>query len=709
MPFSIGEVDTLLNPTSIAVVGASENSIWSREIVRNLRTLGFAGTVHLVNPKRATAFGQQTYPSIKHIPVKVDHALLLTPAETVPSILEDALASGVRAATVVAAGFQEAGERGAALAKQIKEFCETHRIALVGPNCYGFLNYFTKSFLTRSPLFDVRAGGKIGMSFQSGGLAVATAQCSHARGIALGIAVSSGNELVVNANDYYEYFLSRDDIAVIGGTLERIPEPERFAEIATRARKLGKPVVVLKFGRSTLGQQLAVAHTGSVAGSDVVADTFLRDLGVIRVESIEELVDTAGLLAEYGWPKGRSTFFPAFSGGICGLIAELAEPAGIDLRPIDTGLRDTLATITGLTPDVVHNPFDGTTQAVPYLREILEAVSDPKKHDVVLMNLNEPRDEKDDGRGKMDFATVLVKMRERGVYVAGFEAVALEPTEYGIKAMRGVGVPMLRGRDGAKALGNAMWYGVRRAELEGEAPSAPPSAPLEDGLLRDGVLSERESKEVVSRYGIALPMERLVTSPDAAIAAAAEIGFPVVLKIVSSDIAHKSEVGGVLMGLNDREAVRAGYETVLRNAATYKPDAKIEGVLVCESIQGGMEFFIGVTSDEALGHIVVAGLGGIYVEILSDVVTMTPPISRQRAAEQLRKLKSAPILAGARGKNPLDFEAFVDAVVGVGQLAHANRSRIAEVDINPLFVLEKGRGVRAADALVVVKPGRSLA
>lgn len=712
MVFTPDEIDVLLNPTSVALVGASENSVWAQAMMANLRQPGSGVQVHMVNPRRDTAFDQPSHPTISDVPAAIDHALVITPAATVPSVLEDVLASGVRATTVVAAGFQEAGDEGRALASEVKSFCDEHRIALIGPNCFGFANFLTRVLLIRNPFEGLRAGGPIGMSFQSGGLNLATCQAAYARGIDLGFSVSSGNELVVDANDYYEYFLTRDDIRVMGGTLERIPDPERFADIASRARVAGKPIVVLKLGRSAQMQRLAMAHTGSVAGADVVVDTFLRDLGVIRVDSVEELVDTAGLLADHGWPLGPRTFFTSFTGGVCGLLADQAAPAGVELTELPEPVRGSLSETTGLSS--VLNPFDITTEGLPHVPQILDTIAGSGAYDVAMIYTGDPRIP-DDLPQLESLAAELLAVRERGLFVASFSGVELEPTEFGVGAMKELGIPFLRGQSGVGALGHAIWYGRRLAEIAEESAQpvilpaiVPAIAPARAGPLldgRSGALSETDSKALMAAYGIATPAEELATSADEAARIASRLGFPVVLKVVSADVPHKSDAGGVLVGLADAEAAAKGYAQILANAAQHVPEARIDGVLVCEMVTEAAEFFVGITSDDALGPIVVAGLGGVYIEIIKDAVAAVPPITPARAAELLRSLKSAPLLDGARGRPPLDLEAFAEAFATVSRIAAAHRGIITELDINPLFVLPDGQGVRAADALVVVRGG----
>lgn len=704
MPFTPDEMHSLLNPTSIAVVGASDKSVWSTQIVDNLTRFGFAGQLHMVNPRHESVLGRESHASIGAIPAAVDHALVVAPAATLKSVLPDAAAAGVRGITVVASGFEESGDE---FTSWVRDFCLENRIALIGPNCFGFANFFSKAFVTRNTFEGVRPPGPIGLAFQSGGLNLDACKIAHARGIDLGFSVSSGNELVVDTNDYYEYFLQREDIRVIGGSLERIPDPDRFADIADRARIQGKPLVVLKLGRSEIAQTLAVAHTGSIAGADAVVDTFLRDVGVIRVDSIDELVDTAGLLGRGHWPRGPRSFFLSFTGGTCGLFSDLAEGTGMVLEPVSDGLRSEIADVTGLAPGAVHNPLDPTTEGIHHLESILEAVVRSGDYDTVLLHTSEPRSSEAVPLAQT-FIETLRSVRDQGLFVAAFGGVQIDPTEVGIAATREWGVPYVHGPIGVRALDNAVKYGRIQASMrERFVPSVGiPDRDEVAALLSDSgpSISEVTSKKLFDLYGIASPLEGLALTENEAVEIATRVGFPVVLKIVSKDIGHKSDAGCVLLGVKDEAGVREGYRTVLANARAHAPGGHVDGVLVAEEITGAAEFFLGITGDDAMGPVVVAGLGGIYVELLRDTVSALVPVSPERAKQLLMTLRSAPMFAGARTGVSLDLDAFALAMSRVSWLAHENRSRLAELDINPLFVRPEGLGVRAADGLVVLKP-----
>ncbi|MET0767626.1 MAG: CoA-binding protein, partial [Aeromicrobium sp.] len=354
----------LLNPRSIALVGASDESPWSQGFMKNLRT--FDGEIHLVNPRRQEAFGRKVAPSLADIGRPVDHAAVLVAASRVPDVLRDAAAAGVRSATVIASGFGEGDGAGTVFADEVAEICAEHDIAIIGPNCYGFNNY-AGTYISRFMIDVPDQPGTIGLSFQSGQLGAATADAASARGIHLRYVVSSGNELVVDTNDYLEYFLGSDDVTVMGGVFERIPDPERFERIALAAIDAGKPIVALKPGRSAAASRIAVAHTGAVTGADAITDAYFEDLGIIRVGSVEELAETAGLLAKRGWPQGARTAFFGFSGGASELFADEADGTSIVLEPHTPETLAKLAEVSTLPASVIHNPFDMTVDgAVHY-------------------------------------------------------------------------------------------------------------------------------------------------------------------------------------------------------------------------------------------------------------------------------------------------------------------------------------------------------
>ena len=709
MSVSPARMHELLNPESVAVVGASDDSPWSQGFMHNLRS--FTGDIFLVNPRRQTAFGQRTFPSLRDISDPVDHAVLLVAAPRVAGVLEDAAAAGIRSATVIASGFGEAGEQGRALSHEIADIAARHDMAVIGPNCYGFNNY-AGTYISRFNIDVPNEPGSIGMSFQSGQLGAATADAASARGVHLRYLVSSGNELVVDTNDYLEYFIDNDDISVTGGVFERIPDPERFERLAMRALDLGKPIVVLKPGRSAAASRIAIAHTGAVTGADGITDAFLRDLGVIRVSSVEELAETAGLLAQRGWARGNRTVFVGFSGGAAELFAEQSDGTAISLEPHSPRMLQELADISTIDPAVIHNPFDLTVDGAVHYEEIVEALAASGEYDVIVSQGTPQRSfEAPDPVGgavarRQRYTSALMAAADKHEVLATFLETSDHQPGIGVFSTPPPnGAHYVLGNNGVRAISNAIDYGVRRGALRAR-PASTDRVEVNRSLVPDlrghaGPMSEVQSKSLVKAYGIPTTEDIFAASRDEAVGAAASVGYPVVLKAVAADLAHKSDAGGVVLGLQGPEDVAAAWDSIVASVARHSPGSRVEGVIVSRYVVGGTEFIAGVQNDPHLGPVVVAGVGGIFVEILKDVVLIRPPFSVEEAVAALDRLRSAPLLDGTRGRPALDKRAFADALCRLGQLALDHRSSLLELDINPVFVFPAGRGVLAVDALAV--------
>jgi acetyltransferase len=658
----------------------------------------------MVNPSRNEVFGQPCYPSVTAVPATIDHAVILVAAHRVCAVVSDCVEAGVTSATVVGSGFGEAGPEGQKLSESLRTLCEASGMAIVGPNCFGF-NNFKGIYVSRYVVSGPSIQGQIGFSFQSGQLGAGVMDAAHVRGIKLAYGVSSGNELVVDWNDYQEYFLSCPEIKVIGGVLERIPDPSRFTTLAMRALEMGKPIVVLKPGRSNAAEQIALSHTGSITGSDAIADAFLRDLGVIRVESLEELAETAGLLATRGWPVGGRTSYVGFSGGAAELFADQANGSVLEVNPHSPAVHEELSRITGIRMRDIHNPFDMTADGMPLFDAAVEAIASSGDIDIIVSQ-GTPRRERDaelDVRGESRAAreralsTIAAKFEKFAVFLdtsdtqPGDAVFGHETEAQAFYALGFIGV---------RAIINATTYGVARNYLlESETPPDVPDINLPE--FPSGPLSEQQSKGLLEAYGIAATSDEHVDSVDGAVRAAEHIGYPVVIKIDAKNALHKSEVGGVRVGLEHEEAIRQAYDEMLADVRSRDPDISIQGVVVCPQIMGGLEMLCGVVSDPNLGPAVVVGFGGVFVELFNDVAMGTLPITRKKAHRMLHSLRGYDVLKGARGQAGFDTSAVVDVLVRLGAMAGALGDRLAELDINPLFVLHSG--VVAGDALAVLR------
>lgn len=703
---SADTVRALLNPTSIAVVGASEDSMWATSFFNNLTKWNYPGRLHLVNPRRDQVYGQKAYPSVEAIPEPVDHALIVVRAALVPSVLEDCGRAGVRGATIVASGFNEEGEEGSKLAEQVLTVARRYGIEATGPNCYGFVNFEASTVLSRNYLEVMPAKpGRISMVFQSGQLNQSACSSAEQRDIGMRYSVSSGNELITDANDYFEFFLEDEGTAVIGGALEQIPDPRRFERIAHRALELGKPIVLLKLGASEAASKVAASHTGAVTGDAAVVEAYLRELGVIVVSDIDRLVETAGLLDRQGWPEGGRTVFAGTSGGAGEYFADLADGTSIRFTDYHPDTRTELAEIIRTSEDRVLNPLDMTATGGGELVAVTSALTKRDDFDVLILMAEELRSVDVQGERAVKvithFNSVADDLRRQGVYALLASPIDRPVTPLGREVRAKHPVTYLHGSVGVEALHHAIAYGTdRQQKLERVAAIIDSrGVSVTQTSDRGGAWSEVESKAFLDGNGIAVTRDLRASSEDEALAAANELGYPVVLKLESPHVAHKSEIGGVVVGIRtDAELIEARRGILARAADAY-PDRSFDSVLVCEQITGATELIVGAIVDPDLGPVIMVGAGGIYVEVMKDAALSLPPVDPEIAERMVRSLKMWPILAGARGKKPADLEALKKLLVATSDMVVSLGGQLSELDINPVFV--SADRVVAGDALIV--------
>lgn len=700
------QVHDLLNPSSIAIVGASERSAWSSAFIKNLDAFGYGERIYMVNSRADRVFGRPAYDNVSAVDAPLDHALIAVPAAATLEVLADCVTAGVRSVTAIASGFSEAGPSGQALAAQVASFCDLNDVALIGPNCYGFVNFDSGAVVSRNWLEAEPVGGAISMTFQSGQLNLSAYGLGLGAGIDFRYLISSGNELVVDTNDYFEYFIDDPGTRVLGGAIERVPDPARFESLALRAAEAGKPIVLCKLGRSEVGQRVAAAHTASVAGVDVVVDTFLRDLGVVVVPSLEELVQTAGVLAHVGPARGRRTVFLGGSGGSGGYFADQVDRRGVELVELSGDLRNQLAADTGLTVDSIGNPFDLTASGFDQLPKVVDTLRKSGEVDVIVAQGEQPRSADVQGQAHLDYVdghmAALKAANEAGAWACFVTTAAREPSATGREMARARGVHYLLGEPGAHSLRHVVEYAANAAEAVARgtyrrSALAAPSVP--DLLARGHSLSESESMAVLEAAGIPVPRQAVAQSADEATKLAVDTGDTVVLKIASRDILHKSDIGGVAVGV-PIDQVGAVFDDIIASARKAQPNANIDGVLVAEHVPAGVELLLGVVVDPSIGPIVVVGAGGILVEIAGDVATAVPPFSPDRALDMLRTLKIWPVLQGIRGSSAADIDATALTISKFSHLVAGLADRVRTVEINPLVALPEGLGVRALDAVI---------
>ncbi|MCC6179541.1 MAG: acetate--CoA ligase family protein [Chloroflexi bacterium] len=710
----------LLRPRSVAVIGASPNASFVTQIFSSLLRYGYPGTLVAVNPKYQRVMDVPCYPSVLDVPNDLDLAIIGVAHRLVPSVLEQCERKGVGAVCVVTSGFGEiAAEAGADRQKGIAAWSTRTGIPLTGPNCLGLLNAHER-FVALPPYWRETIAGEVGVILQSGMMAPTITMPLVARGIGLSCAVTTGNEAALEAADLIRYFASDPQTRVIASFAEQIKTPSAFIAACEAAAVAGKPIVMLKIGRSEGARRAARAHTGSLVGADDVTDLMLRRLGVTRVASVDELVETVALFHTRKLPKGRGVAVISVSGGVGGLLSDQAQEIGIEFPPLP---EETARKLVEVVPEFgsVGNPLDVTGQGVFETRILdasLDYLSEAPGVDVVVHARGWP--------AKLDRSLALGQALERAVerhpevlylvlsmgggklYDGPYaHTAAVEPFD------RIDGVPFLQSsEEGLRAIASLIRYAeFQRRRAEDRVAGAPPrrasveAAERARALVRQAngrPLTERESKDVLTLYGIRTTRERLVTTVEDAREAAVEIGYPVVLKIESPDVLHKTEIGAVALNLEDAEAVRIGFARIEASARQHAPNADIRGVLVQEMApRGGVEMILGMARDPQWGPVVACGIGGTLVEVLQDRQLLLPPVGTAEARAALDGLRGARLLEGVRGAEPCDVAALTDALVRFSELCADLGDLVDEIDVNPLIVLKSGQGVMAVDALVV--------
>jgi acyl-CoA synthetase (NDP forming) len=696
-------VAAILNADSLALVGATESSAWSAALIANLTGLGFEGKLHLVNPRHQSQFGRPCHPSVAAIGEPVACAYVMTATEAVPAVIDDLAAAGVPAAVLLTAGYGETGPEGAELERALVERSRRAGIAIQGPNCLGFVNYRRRTAAYALPVPPPLIAGRVAFVTQSGALLLHLHRLAQNRGIGLSHLISSGNEAMLDASDFIEFLLDDPETTVVGAMLEGIRNPERFLAAADRALAVGKPLVVLKSGGSPAAARSATAHTGALAVEDRVIDAVFRQKGVVRVRSLEELVETCALLAASRLPEGRRVAMLTASGGACSLLGDLA--AGTRLEVPDFG-PETKAALKEILPvfGTPQNPLDTTGLIVldmSLLPRSLAAIG--AGFDAALVVWDPPRDAGlSPERTESRLRAVADAVRSSPIPAFLTSYVASELTAFGQAAVVRHGVHFSNGMELAvRALDAAVGYAENRRRLLAKGTPPAPAAGVEP--VGSGPLSELMSLRLLGGGGIPVPPERVARSPLEAARMGREAGFPVVLKVNSADIRHKTEVGAVRLHCLTPEEAASAYRDIVAAVAMNAPGARIDGVLVNRQVFPVAELIAGIATDPHFGPMLLVGLGGIFVEVLSDFALRMPPIDFDDAVDMLSELRGRAVLEGARGAPRGDVHAAAVALVRLGRMAVEHRDRVEAIDLNPLFVLPDGEGVLAGDALVILR------
>lgn len=678
-------VAPLLKPESVAIVGASETggSGWSRVLFHNLKDAGFPARTYLINPRREELWGEKVYPDFGALPERVDCALVIVQAPLVVDVMRDGIDHGLKSACIYASSFGEGrkgigAERGAALKKLIDEA----KLPVCGPNCMGMFS------LTRDLLLYPRRrpsylrSGPVGIVFHSGGtLGYWYAQAAQ-RGLGFSYGVSCGNEFGLDAADYLNFLAEDPDTRIIVGMLESIRRPDAFMAAARKAFDAGKPVIVMKLGRTELGKEQAKTHTGAVAVDDAVFGAMCERYGILRCATIDEMADFALAFTQGRLPRGRRLGIVTSSGGATGIALDAVGDAGATLAKLAPETEARIETL--ITEDVdVYNPMDAgprlATDVINYCKVCGHFASDDEV-DILAIQGRVPGP--DDSVKAPDPYIELLGATDKPVL--GFTRMAQNADDALRSFQRDTGLPVLMGIPTVVRAMQALVQYAERREIG--IPTLPEPRGRKENLAHDRIAA------TLASYGLPAPRQIFAETPEAAGKAATEIGFPVALKVVSPAISHKTEFGGVRLGLADSAKVIAEAHDLRRAMSEYD----LSGFLVQEMVEG-LEMLIGVREDPQFGPLVVVGLGGVFVELMRDVSLRLAPVDENGARAMFRELRGARALKGFRGKPARDEQALAGAVAGLSQFYLDHRPWLAEIEINPLMVLANGEGVRAVD------------
>lgn len=711
----MNDLEFLFSPRSVAVVGASSDA---RRIgglpIRYLREGGFRGNLYPVNPNRDFVQGLRAYPSLAAIDGPIDCAIVALPQEDVLAALRQAATRGVRSAVVFSTGFAEIGQEGRERQREITRIARESGMRVLGPNCLGVFNANAGAYLTFSGSFSDAVGrtGRLALVSQSGGYAGQLVHIARKRGLAFGLWATTGNEADIEAGEMLRYMADHDGVDVIVAYLEGVRSRSSFIAGLEAAQRKHKPVVVLKVGRSPAGAAAAASHTEALAGEDELYDTVFRMHGVHRAYSTEELLDVAYAASLRRFPRNAGLAVLTHSGGVGALAADYGADHGLDLPPTPAPVR---AAIRALVPNAsAANPVDLTaaaSQDAQLLGRCLRLIGQAGACDsiFVFIGLLASLPQVEEG--------ILHGLREAARALPGkvLAAAVLGPPELVARYEEAGFLVFEEPARAIVALAALARFSRAWGQFEAMTSEAAPGAPAIRNQARavlppaaDAVaaahrsLSEVEAKRIVSQAGIRVPEERVVTSAEQAAEAAASMGCPLALKIVSPDLAHKSDVGGVVLGLQAHQVAGAARDMDAR-IARERPDARREGFLLTPMVQGGVEFFLGARRDPALGPVLTIGFGGTAVELYRDVVTCLAPIDDEVVLKLIRTLRGYPLLAGFRGRPPGDRRALAGAAAALSRF-FASHPQFACIEINPLLVLSEGAGVLALDAVVRLAP-----
>jgi acyl-CoA synthetase (NDP forming) len=707
------DIRFIFTPASIAIVGASADPrSFGGFVLANLERFGYPGQIHLVSRSSTEINGRNCVATIDQLPKGIDLAVLAIPEGGVLDAVGALAARGVRAAVLFASGYAEAGEEGVAKQQALAAAAKAAGILLVGPNCMGFTNFADRVPLTFEPIEAppmVTEPG-IGVVAQSGFMAANLRDALVSRGLPVRAIFSTGNEVSVSIEDVLAHYIADSQVSVITVYVEQIRRPALFLQLAEQARAAGKPIVLLMPGRSERAREAAQSHTGALAGDHASATAALQRQAVVVVESLDELFDASAILVRHPRPASGGLAFMTGSGALKNIALDFADDIDLALPALTAA---TTAQLKSMLPAyaVAENPLDYTTIGVRQpglIGEIVDVMLADASIGSLLLCI--PVGPMVAQRDKAEhIVPALARAGKPAVLVLTGDAGPIEP--FFLDAIRASGVPFFRSADRAlRALRRIADYSeaLQRAERASRVPLAA-AIPLPGAVPANGIFAEYQGKAWLAQACLAVPQGELASSADHAVAVARRIGFPVVLKAQASELPHKSDVGGVLVGLADEAALRAGWDQLFASVKHHRPELVLDGALVEAMGPRGLELVVGAKRDADWGPVVLVGLGGIWIEALKDVRLIPADMAEEDIVVELTRLKAAVVLRGIRGSAAVDLQAIAKVVAQVGAQMRAN-PELLEIDINPLVAYAQGSAqpVLALDALVVARPAHAL-
>jgi acyl-CoA synthetase (NDP forming) len=699
----LSSIHHMLNPRSIAVVGASPRMAYGGRMLAAALKASARVKVYPVNPRYEEVQGVKCYPSVTALPETPDVVCVVVSSEQVLDVLNESHKKGTKAAVVISAGFSERGtQEGRDLQLQVAAFARESGLRISGPNCLGLANVKDDIWVSASSRGAEGLGGSVGLVCQSGASAFGPfLNRAIDSGIGLSYIISTGNEADLDFSDFVRYLLDDDDTKVIAGFVEGFKDAKKFIEVAKLAAERGKPIILIKIGRSELGAKAAQSHTAALTGLDALYDAALTQYGVIRVSDYDELLEVANLLSNSPAPAAKGLAVVSHSGGISSLTADMCGQIGLDLPVLNDAARDG---INGVLKGFgwASNPSDVTgfanSDSFPEIMQFM--ANDPAMGTLVVAS-----------SGGDSQATQVIAQRDLAKEMPlAFLWTGSRRETAGLDMLKKASIPVFytpnRLASGIRSLIDYHdWLGHRGTSgfPETTAINAEQQAAATKLAATSGIaLSEHHSKGLIAKWGVPITRESLVRNADDAVAAAGEIGYPVAMKADVINLPHKTDAGLVMLSLKDGDAVREAFDMLKSNAAQAGAVGEgLNGISVQEMIVDGVEVIVGVSYDSQLGATILFGSGGVMVEVYNDVALRLCPIDKSDALEMIADVKGARLLEGFRGRPAADIDALADTLVRVSQMAAQLDGSLAELDINPLMVLPKGQGVKAADAVAV--------